>query len=558
MITANDSELENPDADSMWLQLSFEGQAYPFELPSDETRAIAVGSLLRADLRIDRPGVAPVQFHIEREADRLWIVPAYGSEGLRVDTARVSGPRRIDARAVIDFCGVRVEATVLEIPPTPRRTSSARLRQSAFAERAPLGPSKVFEEHEPPTTNGGALPTVAIERFVSPTLPLPEQPTTRFAPLANSTVIPVQRTVVIEPFRVTPLEPVMEKTPITLKTGTLPPVAAKASEASVAASLMTADTIETQPFWLDEPGPEPAIDGDESVSGQPIAQVAEELPDFAVTPNQVTVAIAPVRIRAVGDPSDKGRASLPAAQHESLKTSNDAVLSAEERQQSQAAPTEVLSSGPETPPQETSYFEPMRISRAPFGPEESSSQDTIPFDVPSPPSRNPIAFNWMAQLGLLSKRRPLLVWLGATATAFLLAATVTRLSRHEKHSPPPNPSQVQLMARTAPSAIATVTPSSAIQHRAPVSLVVIPATPMPASATRPKKGQPQNPELVAAVDSLISGHQSDAQVAYSKLATATPNDQALLTVSRLLAKKLSSQCSSSAPHLNVSCPEVKP
>ena len=449
MITANDSELENPDADSMWLELSFEGQAYPFELPSDETRAIAVGSLLRADLRIDRPGVAPVQFHIEREADRLWIVPAYGSEGLRVDTARVSGPRRIDARAVIEFCGVRVEATVLEIPPTPRRTSSARLRQSAFAERAPLGPSKVFEEHElgainsarsVPTTNGGALPTVAIERFVSPTLPLPEQPTTRFAPLANSTVIPVQRTVVIEPFRVTPLEPVMEKTPITLKTGSLPPVAAKASEASVAANLMTADTIETQPFWLDEPGPEPVIDGDESITGQLIAQVTEELPECAVTPNQATVAIAPVRIQAVGDTNDRGRALLPPLQSESRKTADDALLRAEERQQSPAALNEVLRSGPETPPQETSYFEPMRISRAPFGPEESSSQDTIPFDVPSLPSRNPIAFNWMAQLGLLSKRRPLLVWLGATVTAFLLAATVARLSKHEKHSPPPHPS----------------------------------------------------------------------------------------------------------------------
>jgi len=114
------------DPDALWLELTFQGQSHPFALPPDETRAITVGSLEGADLRIARPGVAPVQFHIERDCDQLWIVPAYASEGLRVDTARVTGPKRIDGRAVLEFSGLRVQASVLQAPPPPAQRSCSR------------------------------------------------------------------------------------------------------------------------------------------------------------------------------------------------------------------------------------------------------------------------------------------------------------------------------------------------------------------------------------------------------------------------------------------------
>jgi len=84
-------EPESSDDKSIWLELCVDGESHTFELKADELRAVAVGSLLRADLRIDRPGVEPVQFHIERDDGALWIVPAYNSSDLRVDTARVIG-----------------------------------------------------------------------------------------------------------------------------------------------------------------------------------------------------------------------------------------------------------------------------------------------------------------------------------------------------------------------------------------------------------------------------------------------------------------------------------
>jgi len=88
--------------------------ACTFELDADETRAVAVGSLLRADLGIDRPGVAPVHFHIEREHDALWIVPAYGAKDIRVNAAKLTGPKRLDGQAVIEFSNVRIDARILD------------------------------------------------------------------------------------------------------------------------------------------------------------------------------------------------------------------------------------------------------------------------------------------------------------------------------------------------------------------------------------------------------------------------------------------------------------
>jgi len=175
MNLANDSEFEAPDSGSIRLELSFDGQTCSFALAPDETRAIAVGSLLGADLRIDRPGVAPVQFHIERENDQLWIVPAYDSGDLRVDAVRIRGPKRLDNRAVIEFCGLRVIAKVLHLSHAaepsscvgPQQTSSEAIRDrgKAFEERL-LGAIEGAPTILP--LNDGELPTTAFQRFVVP------------------------------------------------------------------------------------------------------------------------------------------------------------------------------------------------------------------------------------------------------------------------------------------------------------------------------------------------------------------------------------------------------
>lgn len=81
-------------------------------LAPHEEWAFVVGSAARADFHIDRVGVAPVQFHLERSTDGVWLIPAYGIRDLRVNANRVLGPTPLDERNVIEFCGVRLEAAI--------------------------------------------------------------------------------------------------------------------------------------------------------------------------------------------------------------------------------------------------------------------------------------------------------------------------------------------------------------------------------------------------------------------------------------------------------------
>jgi hypothetical protein len=444
----------------------------------------------------------------------LWIVPAYGSAGLRIDTARVTGPKRLGRRAVIEFGDVRIDAAVRSISPAPRQSSSARLRSDpVHSRRARPSPSRTFEERElgvsevarsvPPRCDG-PLPTVAFDRFVRSSVAQSEQVTVRFSAASEFAVIPVERTVIVEPISVTPLESESESVPSTLKTGSQPPK--------------------------------------------------------SVTANQAFAVVAPSRIRAVGEVDEITLRSLPATAPEWLNTSDGASVAADKRPSARAERVEVLTSGSETVSQETSYFEPMRISRASFGADERVvAQSITTSDVPRRPSKQETrVVHWVAELGRLSKRKPLLVWLGSAVTAFLLAAMVSRFSRHTADSARANTKQTDRVTRTVPAVPASATASPAsTPNRAAAPLVLIPATPATVS-TKAKKGRSQNPELVSAVESLVSGHQSDAQAAYSKLAAAAPDDQALRTVSELLVKKLSSRCAGAPTRSNVSCPEVKP
>lgn len=149
MNTAPEFDKDTRAGESIWLELVLDGTSQTFELCADEMRAVAVGSLPGADLRVNRPGVAPLHFHIEREGSTLWIVPAYGSADLRLDTQRLLGPRPIRGRAVIEFSNTRIDARIC----------------SSVSERV----------------------------------------TVRVTPLTPPSLIPLQKTVIIEPCQVSPL-----------------------------------------------------------------------------------------------------------------------------------------------------------------------------------------------------------------------------------------------------------------------------------------------------------------------------------------------------------------
>ena len=102
---------------SVYVEFSINGQACVQEFASGEERAFVVGSTERANLRVKAEGIAPVQFHVEREDGAIWLIPAYGIADLSVDGARVFGPTPLDASSVIEFCGVRVDAKIVEADP---------------------------------------------------------------------------------------------------------------------------------------------------------------------------------------------------------------------------------------------------------------------------------------------------------------------------------------------------------------------------------------------------------------------------------------------------------
>jgi hypothetical protein len=180
---------------------------------------------------------------------------------------------------------------------------------------------------------------------------------------------------------------------------------------------------------------------------------------------------------------------------------------------------------------------------------QSTTENDVPYVAPGEPEPQP----WLARLGLASKQRPWLVRLAGTSTLFALAASIALLSKHHhrraevtgRHSDPPI---------TAVLPTATAVDKGTNRNTEPI--IVIPAVPAVATGS-PKKGQASKPELVAAVNDLISGRYGDAQAAYTALAAQSPNDPSLATLAQLLAKKLRPKFTSSAPIANISCPEVK-
>lgn len=439
MNSAMKVEPETSHDKSLWLELRICGESRAFEFKSDELRAVAVGSLYSTDLRIDRPGVAPVQFHIEREDNALWIVPAYNGHALRVDTVRVTGPLRIDGRAVVEFAGVRIHVKLLDV-------DLAKTSGSLFSESA-----ECVTEHRPsaPVLSRGELATVSFERFVTPALAKPEPLTQRFSPIDAAMVIPVQRTVVIEPIQVASPEYLRasEKLPPTLRTGESP-----------AQGALTAGCV--------------------GASGNSSAQV--------------TLCIAPYP-------------AYPTAQ-------------------------------------------------------DTASQTTTLFDVPFIRPQELGARGWLVRLGLLSRRRPLAVWLAGTVAVFVLSAAIgySTKSLHQAAEP-----QVSHSRRTVMTPLPLPSGSVASEVRAPQGLgvepvVVVPTVSSLATRTPTKRGHSNDPELVAAVGHLIAGRYTDAQAAYSLLATQSPNDLSLATVAQLLTKKLDPKCSNPVPVTGISCPGVKP
>ena len=341
----HNSGFESASDESLWLELSLEGVSHTFELNADETRAIAVGSQMRSDLRIDHPDVAPVHFHIEREADAVWIVPAYGAGDVRVNAAHISGPKLIDGHAVIEFSNVRLDARVIDL-------GSAVMRSCSPDDLL----TKPIE---------ASFISVEIARA---------QTTHPIVPMAADRAPSACALAAIEPHRIVALssDNTDEETPARL------PAAQYTTQGSAIAALAEGqtsicpdDTIKMAPFWM----------------------AATE------TKRQEPVEAPPAR----DERSELGRVPV------------DTGL-------------QVLRSAAEV------AFPPFgqgggTTNLDPVNPVSGSGQDWTR-DSSRVWSDEAGEQNWLARLGVLATRRPLLVWLVGTATVFILSAAFALASKH--------------------------------------------------------------------------------------------------------------------------------
>ena len=127
----NSPAYEASSLGTYWLCIRLDDRSWIFELGPDEDRAIVVGALLRAHVRVDRREIAPVHFHFEREGDTIRLVPGYRAD-LIVNGVAVSGMQSLDRQAVIEFSGCRMEVRVTAVRPA---VGACDLASSAKDER---------------------------------------------------------------------------------------------------------------------------------------------------------------------------------------------------------------------------------------------------------------------------------------------------------------------------------------------------------------------------------------------------------------------------------------
>jgi hypothetical protein len=94
------------------LELTAHGMARHVVFRAGGARGVVVGSTPRADFCVSGARVEPLEFHLERGAEGLWLIPAFGLRDLRLNAGRVSGPMPLEAHNIIEFGGVRLGAMV--------------------------------------------------------------------------------------------------------------------------------------------------------------------------------------------------------------------------------------------------------------------------------------------------------------------------------------------------------------------------------------------------------------------------------------------------------------
>ncbi|HVY28791.1 MAG TPA: FHA domain-containing protein [Polyangiaceae bacterium] len=495
----NEHEATAPRDGTLWLVVDYESRAYIFELAPDVERAVVVGSLPRADVRVNALGIAPVHFHFEREGAQLLLVPTYDAE-VRVNSRLVRGPQPIAGHALVEFAGVRLEATIHFTRP----------------EYTPL-PSLDIPERESGIQYLAALPSdtqttkLALEAF--PIVQnLQAGIDTRELPLEQASLWTQTQ-------RIERLDPALQTTQVM-------------ERLQVAAAPIQAITQQTQ--RLERVAPETFF-----------SPKAERTPVMEVRPVRtvpVTAAVAEEQIappppEIPSSPAALGWQDTTAFDLDGLK----ADLIAEKAPAAPASPAK-----PTVP----------RVSVPPVPP---SSAPPAVRSVRPPASRAPLRA--VERLGTYAKAHPLAVGATALGAALGLALAMVGVA-HIAAGPSKSAARPAAAhgadASTLPSA--SVAAPTAAPSPEPTPIKLAPTAPTPSAAEPPSapppSASPAATPPVSATGHLVAGRYVEARAAYHELAIAQPANPAYLALARLLEKRTSNACS--GPDAAPSCPEIVP
>lgn len=496
MATRNDNEATSQRDGTLWLVIDYESRAHIFELAPKVERAVVVGSLPRADVRVNALGIAPVQFHFEREGAQLLLVPAYDAE-IRVNSMLVRGPQPISGHAVVEFAGVKLEANIHFTRP----------------EHTPL-PSLDIPDRESGIQYLTALPSdtqttkLALEAF-----PLVENLQagidTREIPLEQASLwTQTQRIERVEP----PLQTTQVMDRLQVAGAPVQAVSQQTQRMErVAPETFFSPKAERTPVM--EVRPVRAVPLATAVVGEPIAPPPREVPS---------------------SPAGLGWQDTTAFDLDGLKA--DLVA------QTPQVPAPPAPPAPRAEPQ---------VSHSPAAP--NSAPPSVR-SVPAPARRAPLRA--VERLGTYAKSHPFPVAAIALGAALGLALAMVGVS-HIVASPSKSaasPATAHVAAATTMPASSAAAPTAA---PTPELTTIKLASTAPSPSAAAQQGAPPPAVLPSAATAhLVAGRYIEARAAYQELATAQPANPAYLALAQLLEKRTSNACS--GPDAAPSCPEIVP
>lgn len=499
MPSTNDHNALSPQR-SLWLEVHHDGRTQVFCFAPDEERAIALGSLPRADIRVARPGISPVHFHFEREGDRIILVPAYNAE-VRVNSILVQRPVPLPEHALLQFSGIRIEAFV-------RSTSPERVDY----------PSLDIPDRESGISYLAALPTdtqttkLALDPFPR-VANLQAAIETRETPLElRADFSRTQRIERLAPELQT--TQVMERLQIVTAAIPAPPQHTVRME-RVAPETFRAAAVE----------PTPVIET-HRLRPAPIVAVAAAEPELSPPPPEMP-----------SSPAALGWQETTAFDLDGLKAD--------------LAPTPVPQ--PKGPPQvvapQVAVHVPAPVAR------EASSPPLTRSVRPSPSSK---FSRVMSRVGERAKAQPVavgVVALGAAVALALLMLGVAHVLRGALRAAATPHAQVGASTKSRNAAtIAATTPSETPRIAgAPLTSAAIASTP-PSPPSTEGGVAPENAIATTAASHLRAGRYAEARAAYAALGSAHPENPAYQAMSRLLDRRTSGACGGAAA--TPSCPEI--